>query len=90
LASIISPKGSEMAKPKSATDETDFDPAAVLRQIAADATAPAGARVAAARSLLIAAGKAKAGKATLETAETRAADATNRAALRLIAGKGRR
>jgi hypothetical protein len=75
-----------MTKPKPPADEADFDPAAVLRQIALDGTQPAGARVAAARTLLIHA-KAKAGKATPETAETKAADATNRAALRLIAGK---
>jgi hypothetical protein len=55
-----------------------------LRQIASDRTQPAGARVAAARSLLLHGGK-KAGK-TPETAETRAAAATNRAALRLIGG----
>jgi hypothetical protein len=87
VARLSLPKGPEMTKPKTPADEADFDPAAVLKQIALDGTQPAGARVAAARSLLIAAGNAKAGKANPETAETRAAAATNRAALRLIGGQ---
>jgi hypothetical protein len=68
-------------KTKNPSDEADFDPAVVLKQIALDATAPAGPRVAAARTLLI---HAKAGKPTPEKAEREAASPINKAALRLI------
>jgi hypothetical protein len=73
------------SKPKTPNDKADFDPAAVLRQIAANPAAPAGARVAAARTLMI---HGKAGKTTPE-AETKASP-LDRAALRIVAGKHRR
>jgi hypothetical protein len=76
-------KGSKMTKPKNFSDAPDFDPAAVLRRIAADEAAPAGARAAAARTLLVAASKAA--KPTPE----KVASQIDRAALRLIAGKRR-
>ena len=78
-----------MTKPKDPSDEADFDAAAVLRQIALDVTAPANARVSAARVLLLHGKAAKAGKPAAEASEREAASPINKAALRLITNRRR-
>jgi hypothetical protein len=75
-----------LTKPKDPSNKADFDAAAVLRQIALDVTAPATARVSAARVLLL---HEKAAKPAAEAAQREAASPINKAALRLVTNRRR-